>query len=75
MAEQSIDQLIEQYTPDDYESDDSGEDTSLESYLESKEDVFEWVIPPEQFVDFWVAAVFLLVGTWQIITMFFLLIG
>ncbi len=75
MAEQAIDQLIEQYATEGSESEALGEESSLEGYLEAREDVFEWVIPPSQFVDFWVAAVFLLVGTWQIITMFFLLVG
>lgn len=75
MAEQAIEQLIEQYAPDEAEGGGSAEDSSLESYFDHREDVFEWVIPPDQFVDFWVAAVFLLVGTWQVITMFFLLIG
>ncbi len=75
MAEQAIDQLIEQYSTEDSESLDPGEESSLGDYFETQEDKFEWIIPPEQFVDFWVAAVFLLVGTWQIITMFFLLLG
>lgn len=75
MAEQSIEQLIEQYAPDEHESEPAGEDSSLEDYFDPREDMFEWVIPPEQFVDFWVAAVFLLVGTWQVITMFFLLMS
>lgn len=75
MAEQAIDQLIEQYSTEDLESLDPGEESSLGDYFETREDIFEWIIPPEQFVDFWVAAVFLLVGTWQIITMFFLLLG
>ena len=75
MVEQSIDQLIEQYAPDEAESGDAPGDSSLEGYFNHREELFEWVIPPDQFVDFWVAAVFLLVGTWQVITMFFLLIG
>ena len=75
MAEQAIDQIIEQYATEGSESEESGQEHTLEDYFETREDVFEWVIPPDQFVDFWVAAVFLLVGTWQIITMFFLLIG
>ena len=75
MAEQAMDQLIEQYATDGSESDAPGEESVLEDYLETHDEIFEWVIPPDQFVDFWVAAVFLLVGTWQIITMFFLLVG
>ena len=75
MAEQSIDQIIEQYAPDESVSGGSSDDSSLEGYFDNREELFEWVIPPDQFVDFWVAAVFLLVGTWQVITMFFLLIG
>ena len=75
MAEQSIEQLIEQYATDEQEGGESAADPSLDNYFDHREDVFEWIIPPDQFVDFWVAAVFLLVGTWQVITMFFLLIG
>lgn len=75
VAEQSIDQIIEQYAPDDSVTGDSSGESSLEGYFNNREELFEWVIPPDQFVDFWVAAVFLLVGTWQVITMFFLLIG
>jgi len=33
----------------------------------------EMFISPEQFVDFWISAIFLLVGTWQIISILFLL--
>ena len=75
VPEQSIDQIIEQYAPDDSGHSDSSDESSLDGYFENREELFEWVIPPDQFVDFWVAAVFLLVGTWQVITMFFLLIG
>ena len=75
VAEQTIDQIIEQYAPDDRASGDSSDESSLEGYFDNREELFEWVIPPDQFVDFWVAAVFLLVGTWQVITMFFLLVG
>lgn len=38
-----------------------------------REPEMEWFISPEQFVDFWIAAIFLLVGTWQIITILFLM--
>jgi len=38
-----------------------------------KEEEMEWFITPEQFVDFWISAIFLLVGTWEIITILFLL--
>lgn len=75
MAEQSIDQLIDRYAPEDVDTEMPGEDESLEQYFESRDQAFEWVIPPDQFVDFWVAAVFLLVGTWQVITIFFLLVS
>ena len=75
MAEQSIDQLIEQYAPDESGGRESSNESTLDSYFDHREEVFEWIVPPDQFVDFWVAAVFLLVGTWQIITMFFLLVG
>gem|GEM_PF-5191084 len=48
---------------------------SIPELLETREEGFEWIITPEQFVDFWIVAIFLLVGTWQIITMFFLVVG
>ncbi len=48
---------------------------SFPELLEAREEGLEWIITPEQFVDFWIAAIFLLVGTWQIITMLFLVIG
>lgn len=50
------------------------EDSSLEELLQGEEREFEWLISPEHFVDFWIASIFLLVGTWQLITMFFLLV-
>ena len=48
---------------------------SLPGLFETREEGFEWIITPEQFVDFWLAVIFILVGTWQIITMFFLVVG
>ena len=41
--------------------------------LGEKEEEMEWFITPEQLVDFWITAIFLLVGTWEIITILFLL--
>ena len=48
---------------------------ALPGLFGTKEEGFEWIITPEQFVDFWIAVIFILVGTWQIITMFFLVVG
>ena len=45
--------------------------TDLEIYEEERD--VEWLITREQFVDLWISAIFLLVGTWQIITILFLL--
>ncbi len=42
-------------------------------YALFEEKEVEWLITPEQFVDLWISVVFLLVGTWQIITILFLL--
>ncbi|MCE5273127.1 hypothetical protein LLH00_17760 [bacterium] len=56
------------------EEETSEESHSFDELLDSSSKELEWLIPPEQFVDFWVAGIFLLVGTWQIITIMFLML-
>jgi len=75
LAQESIEQLLSQLPQD--ESQDSGIqfDSAVPESLMKPEAGFEWIISPEQFVDFWISVIFLLVGTWQIITMFFLVVG
>ena len=55
-----------------YDDVDGGED-SIEELAPVKDERVEWLISPTHFVDFWVSALFLLVGTWQVITMLFLI--
>ena len=50
-----------------------GDEGSIEELAPVKNEKVEWLISPTHFVDFWVSALFLLVGTWQIITMLFLI--
>ncbi len=52
----------------------SEETPSFDELIDSSGREMEWLIAPEQFVDFWVAGIFLLVGTWQIITIMFLML-
>lgn len=73
MEQQSIDEILAGLSQGD-EGAEEGE-AAVPELFEPEADGFEWLITPEQFVDFWIAAIFLLVGTWQIITMFFLVIG
>jgi len=74
LAQESIEQLITEFPNGEPEQDVVSE-PSKPDFFETREEGFEWIITPEQFVDFWIAAIFLLVGTWQIITIFFLVIG
>ena len=74
MAQEQTDQYIESLSMDEPEQDLLTE-SAIPGFFETREEGFEWLITPEQFVDFWIAVVFLLVGTWQIITMFFLVVG
>lgn len=74
MAQEQIEQYIEGL-PSDEPVQDLFAEPSLPGFFEAKEEGFEWIITPEQFVDFWLAVIFILVGTWQIITMFFLVVG
>ena len=73
MGQQRIDEILAGLSPGD-EGVEEGE-PAVPELFEPEGEGFEWLITPEQFVDFWIAAIFLLVGTWQIITMFFLVIG
>jgi hypothetical protein len=52
--------------PDEFDSSAAGSELI-------RDPVMEWFITPEQFVDFWIAVIFLLVGTWQIISILFLI--
>ncbi|RLB04669.1 MAG: hypothetical protein DRG59_09970 [Deltaproteobacteria bacterium] len=72
MAEESLRQLTEDLSRRNQELESI---KPLSEFFDTETGEFGWLITPDQFVDFWVAAVFLLVGTWQIITMFFLVIG
>ncbi len=74
MAQEQIDQYLTGLSKDEPEPDFISE-PPLPELFETREEIFEWIITPEQFVDFWIVAIFLLVGTWQIITMFFLVVG
>lgn len=74
MAQEQIEQYLTGISEGEPEEDLFGK-PSIPEFFETREEGFEWIITPEQFVDFWIAAIFLLVGTWQIITMFFLVIG
>lgn len=55
------------------EDEDAEVGASFDQLLDSTDKELEWLIPPEQFVDFWIAGIFLLVGAWQVITILFLL--
>ena len=74
MAQEQIEQYIEGLPSEEPVQNLFGE-PSLPGFFAAKEEGFEWIITPEQFVDFWIAVIFILVGTWQIITMFFLVVG
>ena len=74
MAQEQTEQYVESLSMDEPEQDLLAEG-AIPGLFETREEGFEWLITPEQFVDFWIAVVFLLVGTWQIITMFFLVVG
>ena len=74
MAQEQTEQYVESLSMDEPEQDLLAED-AIPGLFETREEGFEWLITPEQFVDFWIAVVFLLVGTWQIITIFFLVVG
>jgi len=74
LAQEQTEQYIESLSMDEPEQDLLAE-PAIPGLFETREEGFEWLITPEQFVDFWIAVVFLLVGTWQIITMFFLVVG
>jgi len=68
-----VDEALEQYISDISErEDESG--TALDEFMRTEEKEFEWLISPDQFADFWIASIYLLVGTWQIITIIFLLL-
>ena len=73
MAQENIEQLISSMSPDEREPVHES-DSAIPELFGREDEVFEWIISPEQFVDFWIVSIFLLVGTWQIITMFFLLV-
>ncbi len=72
MAAEPLQQLMPDLT--EKEEGYQGEESPLSEFLQTEEKEFEWLISPEQFVDFWIASIFFLVGTWQIITIFFLLV-
>ncbi len=70
-----MEQYLAGLSQDEPEQEDFPSEPPFQELLEAREEGLEWIITPEQFVDFWIAAIFLLVGTWQIITMLFLVIG
>jgi len=75
LAQQSIEQLLSQL-PQEEPTDQPDEFGAAAPETAARaEGGFEWIITPEQFVDFWIASIFLLVGTWQVITIFFLVVG
>lgn len=74
MAQEQIEQYLAGLPGGEPDQDILAE-PSLPGLFEAKEEGFEWIITPEQLVDFWIAVIFILVGTWQIITMFFLVTG
>jgi hypothetical protein len=74
LAQEQIEQYLDGL-PKDEPGQDIFAEPSLPGLFETREAGFEWIITPEQFVDFWIAVIFILVGTWQIITMFFLVVG
>lgn len=75
MAQESIEELLSRLPHDEPAGGPAELGAAEPELFESAEKGFQWIIAPEQFVDFWIAAIFLLVGTWQIITILFLIVG